>query len=169
MTSFLNLSLARISALLALCASLGLAQAQTTVKEAWVRATVPQQKATGAFMQITSAAGGKLVAAASPVAGVVEIHEMRMEADVMRMAAVTGLNLPAGKAVELRPGGYPIMLMGLRQQIKAGESVPLTLTIETAAGQRETVQVQASARAMGAAAGMAPGSAAAPGHGGHMH
>lgn len=162
----------RLPALLVLCvaaAGITSALAQTTVKDPWVRATVPQQKATGAFMQLSSTAGGKLVAAASPVAGTVEIHEMRMEGDVMRMAAIPGLALPAGKAVELRPGGYHIMLMDLRQQMKAGESVPITLTVETAAGQRETVQLQAVVRAMGVAAGMAPGSAPMPGQGGHRH
>ena len=84
------------------------ALAQTTVKDPWVRGTVAQQKATGAFMQITSTQGGKLVSAASPLAGVVEIHEMKMEGNVMKMAAVAGLDLPAGKTVELKPGGQHI-------------------------------------------------------------
>src|SRR5215471_12946524 len=77
--------------------------AQTTVKDAWVRGTVPQQKASGAFMQITSAKGGKLVSVSSPVAGVAEVHEMAMEGTTMRMRAVGVLDLPAGKAVELKP------------------------------------------------------------------
>ena len=81
------------------------AQAQTTVKDAWIRGTVAQQKATGMFGHLTSAGGGKLVSASSPVAGVVEIHEMSMDGSVMKMRAIRGLDLPAGKTVELKPGG----------------------------------------------------------------
>ena len=119
------------------------AQAQTTVKDPWVRGTVASQKASGAFMHITSTAGGKLVAASSPVAGVVEVHEMAMEGTVMKMRAVPALELPAGKTVELKPGGYHVMLMDLKQQLKTGETVPLTLTIEGKDGKRETVEVKA--------------------------
>jgi periplasmic copper chaperone A len=119
------------------------AQAQTTVKEPWVRGTVATQKASGAFMQITSAGGGKLLAASSPVAGVVEIHEMAMDGNVMKMRAVPALDLPAGKAVELKPGGYHVMLMDLKQQLKPGDTVPLTLTIEGKDGKRETLEVKA--------------------------
>lgn len=134
------------------------AQAQTTAKDAWVRATVAQQGATGAFLTLTSAQGGELVGVASPVAANVEVHEMKMEGNVMKMAAVDKLLLPAGKAVELKPGGYHVMLMGLKQAIKAGETVPLTVTIKGADGKTETLQVQAEARAMGA-----------PAHAGHSH
>jgi copper(I)-binding protein len=103
-----------VSALfLALTVSLS-AQAQVSVKDAWVRATVPQQKATGAFMQLQSAQDAKLVSAQSPVAGVVEVHEMAMDGGVMRMRAVPNLDLPAGKAIDLKPGGYHVMLMDLK-------------------------------------------------------
>ena len=97
------------------------AQAQTTVKDPWVRGTVAGQKATGLFAQITSTSGGKLVSATSPVAGVVEIHEMVMDGNVMKMRAMPGLELPAGKTVELKPGGYHVMLMDLKQELKAGD------------------------------------------------
>lgn len=123
--------------------------AQTTVKEPWVRGTVPQQKASGAFMQITSAQGGKLLSASSPVAGVVEVHEMKMDGGVMKMAAVPFLELPAGKAVDLKPGGYHVMLMDLKQQLKAGDTVPLTLVVEGKDGKKETLQVQAPVKALG--------------------
>ena len=136
-------SLILISALLALGA-----QAQTTVKDPWVRGTVAGQKATGMFAQVTSASGGKLVSATSPVAGVVEIHEMVMDGSVMKMRAVTALELPAGKAVELKPGGYHVMLMDLKQDLKAGESVPVTLVIEGAGGKRESVEVKAPVKAL---------------------
>ena len=135
---------------LALLASTA-AQAQTTTQDVWVRGTVAQQKATGAFMQITSQQGGKLVSAASPVAGIVEIHEMKMEGNVMKMAAIPGLELPAGKMVELKPGGYHVMLMDLKQPLKAGDTVPLTLTVEGKDGKKETLELKAPVRALGAA------------------
>ena len=105
-----------------------------------MRGTVAQQKASGAFMQITSAHGGKLLSVSSPVAGVAEVHEMAMEGTTMRMRAVGALELPAGQAVELKPGGYHVMLMDLKQQLKAGDTVPLSLVIEGKDGKRETLQ-----------------------------
>lgn len=148
----------------ALCLA-GAAQAQVTVADPWVRGTVAQQKASGMFARITAAQGGKLVAASSPVAGVVEIHEMAMEGSVMRMRELAGgLPLPAGQAVELKPGGYHVMLMDLKQQLKAGETVPVTLVVEGADGQRQSVEVKAPVRALGAAGGMQGGPM-----GGHKH
>ena len=129
------------------------AHAQTSVKDPWVRGTVAGQKATGMFAQVTSTAGGKLVAASSPVAGVVEIHEMVMDGNVMKMRAVAGLELPAGKAVELKPGGYHVMLMDLKQELKAGDTVPVTLVIEAAGGKRESVELKAPVKALADASG----------------
>jgi copper(I)-binding protein len=129
----------------ALCIALP-AAAQVTVTDPWVRGTVAGQMATGAFMQLKSAKDAKLVEARSPVAGVVEIHEMAMENNVMRMRAVTALDLPAGRSVDLKPGGYHVMLMDLKQQMKEGEVVPVTLVIESG-GKRETVEVKAPVRA----------------------
>ena len=117
--------------------------AQVTVKDPWVRATVPAQKATGAFMQITSAQDARLVEARSPVAGVVEVHEMVMEKEVMKMRAMKGLDLPAGKTVELKPGGYHVMLMDLKEQMKEGATVPVTLVVEGKDKKRSTVEVKA--------------------------
>lgn len=101
--------------------------------QAWVRATVSGQRATGAFMQLKNNLPNnepvKLVGASSPVASVVEIHEMKMEGNVMQMRPVSALDLPA----ELKPGGYHIMLMGLKKPLQAGQEVPLTL--EFAAGR----------------------------------
>lgn len=122
------------------------AAAQVTVTDPWVRGTVVGQMATGAFMKLQSAKDARLVAAASPVAGVVEIHEMAVENNIMRMRAVTALSLPAGRTVELKPGGYHVMLMDLKQQMKEGEVVPVTLVIE-AGGKRETIEVKALVRA----------------------
>jgi hypothetical protein len=148
---------------LATCALAGLAHAQVSVKEPWVRATVAHQKATGAFMQLVAAQDARLIEARSPVAGIVEIHEMAMEKDVMKMRAVPALELPAGKAVELKPGGYHVMLMDLKGQVKEGEQVPLTLVVETRDGKRQTLEIKAVARALGT------GPAAGMGHGGMKH
>lgn len=126
--------------------------AQVTVKEPWVRATVAQQKATGAFMQITSAQDMRLVEAKSPVAGVVEVHEMVMDKDVMKMRAVPGLDLPAGKSIELKPGGYHVMLMDLKQQMKVGDSVPMTLVVEGKDKKRSNVEVTATVKPLAEAA-----------------
>jgi copper(I)-binding protein len=121
--------------------------AQTVeVRDAWVRTTVPGQKATGAFMKITAKDGAQLVSASSPVAGVVEVHEMKMEGDVMQMRAVPALDLPAGKTVELKPGGYHVMLIDLARPLEPGQKVPVTLTIEGKDGKRTSVQVQAEVR-----------------------
>lgn len=138
------------------------AQATTVkVEDAWVRGTVASQKATGAFMRITSSANARLISASSPVAEVVEIHEMAMENDVMRMRQVQGVDLSAGKATELKPGGFHVMLMGLKAPVTGGETVPITLTFEDASKQRFTQAVQAPVRALGAGAtmnhGMKPG------------
>ncbi len=142
----------------------GPAAAQTpvvTVSEPWVRATVAQQQATGAFMRLSASQNARLVAASSPVAGLTEIHEMAMVNDVMRMRAIAGVDLPAAQAVELRPGGYHVMLMQLRQTLNAGERVAITLVLEDANRQRFSQTIEAPVRPLGAAA------AGAHGHGGH--
>ena len=146
MKTLLHLSLAT---LLACAGAASPAWAQTTVAEPWVRGTVAQQKATGMFAKLTSAKGGKLVAASSTVAGVVEIHEMSMEGSVMKMRALpAGLDLPAGKAVDLKPGGFHVMLMDLKQQLKPGDMVPVTLVIEAADKSRETLEIKVPVRAL---------------------
>jgi copper(I)-binding protein len=128
------------------------AQAQVTVKDAWVRATVAQQKATGAFMQLQSAQDAKLISAQSPVAGLVEVHEMSMDGGVMKMRAIPSLALPAGKAVDLKPGGYHVMLMDLKGQVKDGDTVPLTLVVEGKDGKRQNIEIKVSARTTAAPA-----------------
>ncbi|BDM23701.1 MULTISPECIES: copper chaperone PCu(A)C [Pseudomonas] len=141
---------------LAAIALLGLALpalAQTTVSDAWVRASVPHQPSTGAFMTLTASSDSTLVGVASPVAKTVQVHEMTMNGDVMGMKEVKAVALPAGKPVSLDPNGYHVMLMGLTQQVKEGEKVPLTLTIEDAKGAKETVEVQAEVRPLNAEAG----------------
>lgn len=127
-------------------ASLSAFAADIEVKDAWARATVPGQKASGAFMTLTSAKGATLLGGSSPVAKSVEIHEMKHEGDVMKMRAVSKVELPAGTAVELT-GGYHIMLMGLSKELKAGDKVPLTLKIEQK-GKQESIKVDAEVRAL---------------------
>jgi copper(I)-binding protein len=131
------------------------AAAQVTVADPWVRGTVAGQMATGAFMQLRSATDTTLVDVSSPAAKIVEIHEMKMAGGVMKMSAVDRLPLPAGKAVELTPGGYHMMLMGLAQPLKEGDTVPLKLTLEDKAGKKTTVEVRAQVKSL-AAGGMSP-------------
>lgn len=122
------------------------AQAQVVVDKPWVRTTVAQQTTSGAFMTITSVKGGKLVSASSPIATSVEVHEMKMDGDMMTMRPVEALPLPAGKPVELKAGAFHMMLLGLKVQVKAGDVVPIKLVVEDANGQRETVEVDAVAK-----------------------
>jgi periplasmic copper chaperone A len=153
------MQLLRIAAIAALAAAslaaAAAASAQVTVTDPWVRGTVTGQKATGAFMQLKSPADTALVAAASPVAKIVEIHEMKMEGGMMKMNAVDRLALPAGKAVDLKPGGYHVMLMDLVKPLKDGETVPLQLTFEDKAGKKQTLEVKAVVKPL-AASGTPP-------------
>lgn len=125
------------------------AHAEVTVKDAWVRATVPAQTTTGAFMTLTSTEDAKVVAAKSPVARSVEIHQSMVMGGMAHMHEVEALELPAGKPVRLAPGGYHVMLMGLSRPVKAGEKVPLQLVVEGRDGRRHTLEVSAEARPIG--------------------
>ncbi len=141
-------SICLIAALLSVVMS---AQAEVTIKDAWVRATVPQQKATGAFMQIQSSNDVHIVEIQTTAAGIAEIHEMKTENNVMKMRAVPQLDLLAGKLVELKPGGFHVMLMDLKTQIKEGDIIPLTIIVEGKDKKREVIEVKAKARALNAA------------------
>ena len=129
------------------------AQAPTIqVDHPWARATAPNAKAGGVFMTLTDSGGvDRLVSASSPVAGMVEVHRTVEENGVMKMLPVEAIDLVPGKSVTLAPGGYHVMLMDLRRQLKQGETFPLTLTFAKAAPVTVTVKVEA------------PG-ASAPGH-----
>ncbi|CAN1489719.1 copper chaperone PCu(A)C [Limnohabitans sp. B9-3] len=130
------------AALTTLCAVSAYAQ-NVTVTDAWARATVTGQKATGAFMTLTAKDNAKLVGVSSPVAGVAEIHEMKMDKDVMKMAALpNGLDLPAGKAVALKPGSYHVMLMDLKAPLVKDSTVPVTLTFQDAKGVKSNVELK---------------------------
>jgi copper(I)-binding protein len=129
-----------------------LAQAQIQVEGAWARASVQGQKATGAFMKLTAKDGAKLVGASSPAAGVTEVHEMKMEGDVMKMRAIPALDLPAGKVVELKPGGYHVMLMDLKAPLMKDTVVPLTLVFKDAKGAESKVELKVPVSAVAPAA-----------------
>ena len=116
--------------------------AQVTVSDPWIRATVPAQKTAGAFMQLRSPKATRLVDVQTPVAGRAEVHQMGMEGQTMRMQKVDGIDLPAGQTVNLASGGYHVMLFDLKQQLKDGEQVPLTLTFVGADKKRENITVQ---------------------------
>lgn len=122
------------------------AMAEVTVTDAWVRGTVPAQKATGAFMKLKSSDEAKLVAAASPAAKIVEVHEMSMKDNVMQMRAVDAIALPAGKTVELKPGGYHVMFIDLVKPLEKGATVPITLTLVGKDGKKFTQEVKAEVR-----------------------
>ena len=145
-SAFTPLATLRRSAAIAFTAALlcQAAMAQNVVIEnAWVRATVQGQKATGAFMSLSSAAGSRLKSVSSPVAGVAEVHAMRMDGDVMKMQALpNGLELPAGKTVELKPGGYHVMLMDLKLPLPKDSSVPLTLVFVDAKGVESKTELK---------------------------
>lgn len=117
------------------------ALAQVKVSDQWIRATVPQQGSSGAYFSVRSAKAARLVEVRTPVAEHAELHTMTMDGQTMRMAKVDSIALPANKAVDLGPGGYHVMLFGLKRQLKDGETVPLTLVLEGADGKRSEVNV----------------------------
>ena len=137
--------------------------AAVDVKDAWVRPAVPGQSGTGAFMKLNAPSGARLVGISTPAAGVAEVHEMKMEGDVMKMREVKGgVELPPRQTVEFSPGGYHVMLMDLKQPITKGSSVPLTLRFEDARGVKSALELSVP---VGVPAGASDGAAAA----GHNH
>jgi copper(I)-binding protein len=114
----------------ALCAGAVAALAQVKVEGAWARPTVAGQQGGGGYMTITSAAADRIVGGSTPVAQRFELHTMSMKGDVMEMRQVESIELPAGKKVELKPGGLHVMFMGLKEPLKLGSKVPVTLKLE---------------------------------------
>jgi copper(I)-binding protein len=134
------------------------------VDKAWIRATVPGQQGTGGFMTLMSKDGVTLTGASVDAAlGIAELHEMAMEGDVMKMRAIDKLAVPAGKAVELKPGGHHLMLVGLKAPLAKGSKVSVTFHYKDAkcvAGKQVlSIPVETAA----------PGKAAMPEHHGHKH
>jgi copper(I)-binding protein len=125
-----------------LLASTAWAQAPAVkVEGAWARASVQGQKGTGAFMKLTAAEPMVLLGASSPAAGVTEVHEMKMDGDVMRMRALPQLELPAGQAVELKPGSFHVMLLDLKAPLAKDSTVPLTLRLRNAKGVESRLEL----------------------------
>ena len=140
----------KITLSLCLLAAATLAQAQVTIHAPWVRGTVPMQQASGAFMQLSADKTTRLVAAQSPVAKVVELHEMVMDNNVMKMRQIPGLDIVPGSTLDLKPGGFHIMLIELKQQLKGGDMVPITLVFEDTQTKKQfTQEVQAPVTALG--------------------
>ena len=142
--------------------------AHVKVENAWARASVPGQQASGAFMRLTAEEPLKLVGVETSAAGVAEVHEMKMEGDVMRMRAIDSLDLPKDVAVDLKPGGYHLMLQQLKAPLVKDSQVPVTLIFKDAKGEQSRLNLQLPVRMA------APGAAAAKGHeamghGAHMH
>jgi copper(I)-binding protein len=139
----------KLSMLLAAGLFSGAALAQVTVTDPWIRATVPAQSSSGAFMQLTSKQDARLVGVKTPVAGSAQLHQMEMQGQSMKMRAVDAIALPAGQAVNLASGGYHVMLFDLKRQLKEGESVPLTLVVEDAKHKRSDLTVNVPVKPLG--------------------
>lgn len=123
----------------------GGALAQTShieIGSAWARATPGGATSGVVYLTIRSPSVDRLVSAASPVAGKAELHSMAMAGMVMKMRPLAGLAIPAGRPVTLEPGGNHIMLLGLKQPLRAGQSFPLTLTFAKAGPRVVTVAVE---------------------------
>lgn len=120
------------------------------IENAYTRSTVPGQQVAGGFMKIENKGGvDQLISASSPVAGEVQLHEMAMEGNVMKMRQVKDIAVPAGGAVELKPGGLHLMFMNIKAPLAAGETVPVKLKFAKAG----EVEVKMPVNAMGAGAG----------------
>ena len=129
----------------------GAASAQTGALEltsAWARATPGRAETGAAYLTIETATPDRLTGMSTPVAGKAELHEMTMQGGVMKMRSLATIDLPAGQAVVLKPGATHIMLVGLKQPLRVGDSFPLTLDFEKA-GRREVNIVVEKAGAMG--------------------
>ncbi len=125
------------------------ASAAVTATDAWVRGTVPAQKTTGAFVTLQSSEDAKLVGVSTPLAKSAEIHTSSESQGVMRMHAVDAVKLPAGQRVELKPGGFHVMLVDISRALAEGDQVPLTFTIEDAKGKRSQIELRAPVRPLG--------------------
>ncbi len=116
------------------------------IEQAWIRARLPGQDITAGYMTLTAEQAAHLVGASSTVAGSVELHQMKMDGDVMRMRAVDTIELPAGQPVGLKSGGYHLMLLDLKAPLANNTSAPLVLTFRDASGRefKEEMKVPVS-------------------------
>lgn len=128
-----------------------LAAEAVSVTNPWVRATVPGQRVAAAYLEITAKSAAVLVGVDSPVARKAELHTMTMDGGVMKMRPVAAVELPANQRISLKPGGYHVMLVDIRRELKAGERVPLKLVVRDAKGVKSTLEVEAEVRAVAGA------------------
>lgn len=133
------------------------------VEGAWVRSAVPGQQGTAAFMKLTAPRAMQLVGVSTPVAATAEVHEMKMEGEVMTMRPMAKLDLPAGRAVELTPSGRHLMLQDLKVPLAPGASVPVTLLLRDAKGVESKLELKLPV------ASQAPGAASGGPTDGHKH
>lgn len=127
--------------------------AVVTAADAWCRPSPNGAKAGGCYVTLTATTDDRLTGGSSPRAGELQVHEMKTENGMMKMAQLTeGLPLPAGQTVGLAPGGNHLMLIGLTAPLVAGETVPITLKFASA--PEVTVQAAVRQPAMAAMAGM---------------
>lgn len=116
---------------------------QLKIENPYARATAPGQKVAGGFMKIESkGAADQLIAASSPVAGVMQLHTMAMDGNVMIMREVKGIDVPANGSVELKPGGLHLMFMDIKTPLKAGETVPVKLKFQKSGEVEVKLQVR---------------------------
>jgi periplasmic copper chaperone A len=146
----------KLFTLLAGLVLMGSAYAEVSVTAPWVRATVPAQKSTGAYMHLLSGSGARLVGVSSPVASTVELHQMEMQGEMMKMRQVDGIDLPAGKGVNLASGSYHIMLVGLKRQLKPGDAVEMTLLVQGKDKKPESLTLKVPVKPLGFVSPAAP-------------
>jgi len=129
------------------------------ISQAWSRATPKGAKTGGGYLTIENKGNGpdRLIGGSTDVAGSVEVHEMSTEGGVMKMRPVEkGLTIEPGKPVKLAPGGYHLMMMDLKQPLKRGDKVPVTLEFEKAGKVTISLDVE-SVGAQGPAGGSSTG------------
>ncbi len=124
------------------------AQAEVVINQAWARATAPGQKVGGVFMQITSSQTASLVGASCDCAPVVQVHESFMDNGIARMRQRENIELPAGKMVELKPGGLHIMLFDIKAPLKEGDHFMLKLKVSEN-GKATEIPVKVQVHTMG--------------------
>ena len=139
------------------------ADSAITIQDPYVRLVPPGIKTTGGFMLIrnTGKADRQLVKAESPAAGTVELHTHINDNGVMKMRAVASIAVKAGAQAELKPGSYHVMLIDLKESLKEGDSIPISLTFDDGS----TFNVQAPVRKP--LTGMHESKPAHPGMAGH--
>ncbi|MES2102179.1 MAG: copper chaperone PCu(A)C [Pseudomonadota bacterium] len=144
MTSKLILSAAALMLASAIAHAHSFKLGEIDIGHPYARVTAPGQPTGGGYLSLDNKGrDDKLLSARAAVSASVELHSMSMDGDVMRMRQVDGIALPTGKKVELKPGGFHIMFVGLKAPLKAGDKFPMTLKFEKAGEVEVTVNVEA--------------------------